>query len=79
MFEKFIEENLVKDIKGFEKNDDLYKRYLMHCKLYHLESCTKRKFTNQLKKMNIGIQHKRMKNYAIEYGRWGVRLLPCKY
>ncbi|WP_412733866.1 primase-like DNA-binding domain-containing protein [Heyndrickxia sporothermodurans] len=76
---KFIQENLERDIKSFEKNDDLYKRYLKYCKFYNLEPITKRSFTYQLKKHNIGIYHKRMKNYVIEYGRWGVKLLPCKY
>ncbi|WP_369010348.1 primase-like DNA-binding domain-containing protein [Cytobacillus oceanisediminis] len=77
--EKFIEENLERDIKSFEKNDDLYKRYLMYCQFYKLEPLTKRKFTNQLKNLNMGVKHHRMKNYVIEYGRWGVKLLPCKY
>lgn len=77
--EKFIEENLVKDIKNFEKNEDLYERYLKYCKFYSLKPLTKIKFNNQLKKFNMGVKHQRMKNYVIEYGRWGVKLLPCKY
>ena len=79
MIEKFIEENLEKDIKSFETIDDLYERYKKFCKYYEIEIITKQKFGIRLKNHNVGVKHKRMKNYHIDFGRWGVKLLPCKY
>ncbi|EOV9525605.1 primase-like DNA-binding domain-containing protein [Bacillus cytotoxicus] len=79
MFEKFIEENIERDIKSFETNNMLYERYKKFCRFYQIEIMTKRKFSIYMRKHNIGVRHKRMKNYLIENGRWGVKLLPCKY
>jgi hypothetical protein len=79
MIEKFIEENLEKDIKNFETNDALYERYKKFCEFYRVENITKPKLTIQLRKYNVGVKHRRTKNYVIEDGRWGVKLLPCKY
>lgn len=79
MFKNFIEENIERDIKSFETNADLYERYKMFCRFYNLEPTTILKFGNKLKKSNVGIKHKRMKNRITETGRWGVKLLPCKY
>lgn len=79
MIIKFIEENLEKDIKKFELRDDIYARYLRFCKYYGTQALTRTKFGKKLDDLNIGIRHKRMKNYVLETGRQGVKLLPCKY
>ncbi|KGR88704.1 primase-like DNA-binding domain-containing protein [Lysinibacillus odysseyi] len=79
MIEKFIEENIESDVKSFETIDDLYKRYLCFCEVNGLEALTKRMLNNRLSKLNVGVRHKRMRNYSLEYDRQGVKLLPCKY
>ncbi|MGW2600820.1 primase-like DNA-binding domain-containing protein [Streptomyces klenkii] len=77
---KFIAENIERDINSFELTDDLYKRYLKYCSFYKIESLTRLKFGNQLKKFNVGIYDKRRRKVREgKVGRWGVRLLPCKY
>ena len=79
MIEKFVEENIESDVKSFETIDDLHGRYLKFCEVNGLEALTKRTLNNRLSKLNVGVRHKRMRNYSLEYGRQGVRLLPCKY
>ena len=80
MLQKFIEENIERDINSFELTDDLYERYLKFCNFYNQESLTRLKFGNQLKKFNVGIYDKRKrKGREGKSGRWGVKLLPCKY
>lgn len=79
MIEKFIQENIERDIKSFESNEALYERYKKFCKFYGFEIMTKQKFGIRMKNYSVGVKHKRMKNYIIEIGRWGVKLLPCKY
>ncbi|MGE6894448.1 primase-like DNA-binding domain-containing protein [Priestia flexa] len=79
MIEKFIQENIERDIKSFETNEDLYERYKKFCKFHQLEILSKQKFGIRLSKYNCGKKHRRMKNYVFENGRWGVKLLPCKY
>ena len=79
MIKKYIRENIEREVKSFETINDLYKRYLKFCEFYKLEPLTRLKFGNQLKKFNVGVKHRRMKNYVSEAGRWGVKLLPCKY
>lgn len=79
MIDKFIQENIARDIKSFETNDDLYERFKKFCKFYNLKAISKQKFGIRMTKANVGKKHKRMNNYVFEYGRWGVRLLPCKY
>ncbi|MFP7447171.1 hypothetical protein SFC50_26100 [Bacillus infantis] len=78
--EKFIEENIERDINSFELTDDLYKRYLTFCGFYKMTPLTRLKFGNQLKKFNVGIYDKRKrKGREGKSGRWGVKLLSCKY
>ncbi|MGE7545048.1 primase-like DNA-binding domain-containing protein [Sporosarcina newyorkensis] len=79
MIDKFINENLEKDLKSFELRDDIYVRYLAFCEHYKIQALTRTRFGKKLDEFNIGIRHKRMKNYVIETGRQGVRLLSCKY
>lgn len=79
LFEKFIEENIERDIKSFETINNLYERYLIFCGFYQIEPVKINSFGRQLRKFNTGVKHKRMRNRVIESGRWGVKLLPCKY
>ena len=79
MIEKFIEENIERDVKSFEKKDDLYERYLSFCEFHQMAPLTKIKFGNRLRDANVGVRHHRMRNRQMEYGWQGVRLLPCKY
>ncbi|MFJ5713145.1 primase-like DNA-binding domain-containing protein [Neobacillus sp. NPDC093127] len=73
--EKFIQENIERDIKSFEMSDDLYKRYLIFCQTYNLKPLGKKGFASRLSKERIGAWYKSKG----KYGRWGVKLLPCKY
>jgi hypothetical protein len=73
--DNFIKENIERDIKNFEYTDDLYKRYLRFCQNYNLKPISKRAFAYQLSKERIGSWYKSKG----KYGRWGVKLLPCKY
>lgn len=75
MLEKFIEENIERDIKSFERTDDLYKRYLLFCDFYNHKPIGRRKFAFEIRDMNIGIKDCRKTVPT----RWGVKLLPCKY
>jgi hypothetical protein len=75
LLEKFIEENLNKDIKSFETTDCLYERYQLYCKFHNLIPITRRKFAFEIRKCNIGARH----SFQGKPARWGVRLLPCKY
>lgn len=79
MFEKFIEENLERDVKCFLHESDLYARYLAFCEFHDLKPLTKTQLGNQLNNFNAGIRHKRTRNWVKEVGRQGVKLLPCKY
>lgn len=79
MIEKFIQENLERDVTSFLDETDLYARYLRFCDFHKLEPLTKTKLGNQLNLFNAGIRHKKMKNYVMQFGRQGVKLLPCKY
>lgn len=79
MFEKFVEENLERDVKCFLQESDLFARYLAFCKFYDLKPLTKTQLGNQLNKLNAGIRHRRTRDYGREIGRQGVKLLPCKY
>ena len=79
MIEKFIEENIERDVKNFELRADLYARYLKFCGFYNLEALTRARFGKQLDNVNLGVKHIRMRNYVQETGRQGVKLLPCKY
>lgn len=79
MFEKFIEENIERDIKSFETITNLYERYLKFCYFYKMNPVKINSFGRQLRNFNAGVKHKRMRNRLIETGRWGVKLLPCKY
>lgn len=75
MLEKFIEENIEKDITSFETTDDLYRRYKKFCRFHKVESISRRKFAFEIRRLNVGIKDGR-KNIPT---RWGVKLLPCKY
>lgn len=79
MIEKFVEENIERDVKSFELRDVIYARYLKYCKFHGLEPLTRTRFGKQLDNLNLGVKHARMRNYIQETGRQGVRLLPCKY
>lgn len=79
MFEKFIEENLERDVKNFLQESDLYTRYLAFCEFYKFKPLTKTQLGNQLNNLNAGRRHRRMRNYMQEIGRQGVKLSPCKY
>lgn len=79
MIEKFIEENLERDVKSFVTNDELYSRYLLFCKVNKISPITKTKLTNQLKVRGQGIRNvKSIKgvNYTV---RHGLRLKQCPY
>ncbi|PGZ46443.1 hypothetical protein COE56_24885 [Bacillus anthracis] len=73
--EKFIEENIERNIKSYELTDDLYKRYLKYCKVYSLKPLSRRGFAFKLSNNRIGAYHRSRNKPA----RWGVKLLPCKY
>lgn len=75
MFEKFVEENIERDINSFETTDDLYKRYLLFCNFHNFTPVSRRKFAYDIKNSNIGIKDGRKPIPT----RWGVKLLPCKY
>lgn len=75
MFEKFIEENIERDIKSLELLENLYKRYLIYCKAHNLKPIGRNGFTYRFTKNRIGVLH----NSKGKSARWGVRLLPCKY
>lgn len=80
MIEKFIQENIIRDIENYESLEDLYARYLSFCEFNKIENLTSTKFHNQLKKSNVGItDERRRKNRENKIYRWGVRLSPCKY
>jgi intergrase/recombinase len=75
LLEKFIQENIQRDIKSSETTDDLYKRYRKFCRFHEVEAVSRRKFAYEIRKLNVGIKDGR-KNIPT---RWGVKLLPCKY
>ncbi|CAG9620853.1 hypothetical protein BACCIP111883_01624 [Sutcliffiella rhizosphaerae] len=80
MIEKYIEENIKRDIKSYETVDCLYKRYLLFCKFYNSLPLTKTKFHNQMKYFCISVTDTRKrKGRENKVSRWGVKLLPCKY
>ncbi|PKR82586.1 hypothetical protein [Heyndrickxia camelliae] len=80
MIEKFIAENIQRDITSYETVDDLYQRYLLFCRFYEIKSLTKTKFHNQIKYFAVGATDKRRrKGRESKVCRWGVKLLPCKY
>lgn len=79
MFEKFIEENIEKDLNNFVSFSDLRKRYLVFCKHYNVNPISKMKFAHDLSKYDVGTRGKKGINYSIVTGRHNVRLLPCKY
>ena len=79
MIEKFVEENLERDIKNHETLQELYSRYLLFCKHYEIEFLTIIKFSNLLRNNRIGVKHKKTINGKEVTGRQGIRLLPCKY
>ncbi|AXY06556.1 hypothetical protein CUC43_06310 [Bacillus thuringiensis LM1212] len=79
MVQQFVEGNIERDSKSFETKEALYARYLKFCDGYHIQPLTKIRFGKKLDELNIGVKHSRMKNYVHESGRWGVKLLPCKY
>lgn len=73
--EKFVEENIERDIKNFELTDDLYNRYLIYCENYNLKPLSRRGFAFKLGNEKIGAKYRAQNKPA----RWGVKLLPCKY
>lgn len=75
MIEKFVEENIERDIKHFEFTEELYKRYLRFCQIYNVKPLARKGFSAKLSKERIGALHKSKNKPA----RWGVKLLPCKY
>ncbi|PEP99939.1 primase-like DNA-binding domain-containing protein [Bacillus toyonensis] len=79
MIQQFVEENIERDIKSFETKETLYARYLRFCEFHNVQPLTKIKFGKKLDGLNVGVKHTQMKNYMYENGRWGVKLLPCKY
>ncbi|MEK5176906.1 hypothetical protein HYI36_12855 [Bacillus sp. Gen3] len=80
MIEKFIVENIERDITRYETVENLYKRYLLFCDFYKFEPLTKTKFHNQIKYFAVGATDKRRrKGRENKVCRWGVKLLPCKY
>ncbi|MGX5634604.1 primase-like DNA-binding domain-containing protein [Bacillus thuringiensis] len=79
MIQQFVEENIERDRKSFETKEVLYARYLQFCQHNNVQPLTRIKFGKKLDELNAGVKHSRMKNYVHESGRWGVKLLPCKY
>ncbi|UAT29536.1 hypothetical protein K7T73_13095 [Bacillus badius] len=80
MIEKFIEENIERDISSYETVENLYKRYLSFCEFYSLDPLTQTKFHNRIKYFAVGVTDTRKrKGRENKVGRWGVKLLPCKY
>lgn len=75
MFERFIEENIERDIKSFETTDSLYKRYLEFCKYYNYKIITRRSFGHQIGKLRLGARY----SHENKVARWGVKLKPCPY
>ncbi|QTR81151.1 hypothetical protein JC777_00245 (plasmid) [Bacillus cytotoxicus] len=73
--ERFVEENIKRDIKSFELSDDLYNRYLKYCNKYNLNPISRNSFGHQLSLKRVGVRYKSKNKPA----RWGVKLLPCKY
>lgn len=79
MLDKFIEENIEKDINNFVSLSDLRKRYLLFCKFHEIKPVTKIKFSHDLGKHQVGMKGNKMINYNQMRGRHNIRLLPCKY
>jgi hypothetical protein len=79
MFEKFIEENIKRDIKNFVSFSDLRERYLKFCKFYQIKPISKMKFSHDLGKYGVGIRGNKTINYYQISGRHCIGLLPCKY
>lgn len=79
MINKFIEENFQRNVKSFEKDSEIYARYLAFCKYHNVKPITKTMLSIQLKNLNAGVRHRRTRNWVKETGRQGVKLLPCKY
>ncbi|WP_418055411.1 primase-like DNA-binding domain-containing protein [Priestia megaterium] len=80
MIDKFIKENIERNINNFEIVDDLYNRYLLFCEVNQVKPLTRGKFHNQIKYLGIGATDtRRRKGRENKVCRWGVKLLPCKY
>lgn len=79
MFEKFIEENIKKEINNFVSFSDLRERYLLFCKFNQIKPVSKMKFSHALGKYNVGVRGNKTINYNQINGRHCIRLLPCKY
>lgn len=79
MIEKFIKENLERDVKSFVTNDELYSRYLLFCKANEIAPITKIKLTNQLKVRGQGIKNVKSIKGVKYTVRHGLRLKSCPY
>jgi hypothetical protein len=75
MIEKFIKENIERDIKHFETTDDLYERYLNFSRFNNFDPVSRVKFAHAIRKIGVGVRH----SFRGKAARWGVKLLPCKY
>ena len=75
MLEKFINENIERNINSFEMTDDLYKRYSEFCKHHNYQIVNRRSFGIKIVSARVGGFYRKNKRPA----RWGVKLKPCKY
>lgn len=74
LVKKFVEENIERDVRVFETNEDIYKSYKAFCRNKEIEPMTIVSLGHRLNFLNIGVKHKKMVNYKFLYGRQGVRL-----
>lgn len=79
MFEKFIKENIEKDLNNFVSFVELRRRYLSFCKFNNIEPVSRHKFGFDLSKHDVGMPGQKYLDHRLKHGRHNVRLLPCKY
>ena len=72
--EEFVSEHIERDVKSFATNDEIYSVYKNFCKHKNYKNLTKTALMNRLKYLNIGVSHRKTKNYVRYDGRQGVKL-----
>lgn len=79
MIEKFVEENLIRNVKEYESKNDIYERYLIFCEFYNIKPLSKGGLTRNLNDRLIGLPNVIMRNRKVINVRHGLELKPCPY